>query len=442
MNEEWYEYRSSTGEGWYDPPVKADSPAPERTKKSRKGLIIGLITIGVLVLIAVSCIIFGPGFHEGFEKKDPDHSGFFGDDHELPEFSEDFRDFFAQFYVDSTPAEECTIPRIESFPGLEITLHRQDSESLSYQEIYNKCVPSIVGISAFVEEDNDDQYYWGSGIIISENGYIVTNSHIVEGSCRARITLWNDAEYDALLVGNDPRSDIAVLKIDAQGLVPAEFCTADHLQVGDQVVALGNPLGIEFRSSMTEGIISGIDRDVSYNDTTMTLLQISAPINGGNSGGALLNMYGQVLGITNMKMSANYVGATSIEGLGFAIPSKTVKAMADSILAQGKVVGRPALGLTLGGIPDSARKEYDLPSGLYVSAVSEASDCAAKGIQPGDIILSVNGVEYESSAELTTYLAELSVGDKLHLQVWRMQEDGTPATFSATVTLLDRNDVY
>ena len=144
-------------------------------------------------------------------------------------------------------------------------LHPTGKGSLSLQEVYSKCAPSVVAVTAFIEEKSDDRYYWGTGIVLTKDGYIVTNAHVVEGSCRARITLWNDAEYDALLVGYDSRSDIAVLKIDAFGLTPAEFCDAEELNVGDQVVAIGNPLGREFRSTMTEGIISGIDRDISYN---------------------------------------------------------------------------------------------------------------------------------------------------------------------------------
>ena len=453
MNEDWYEYRSSGEEDWYAPAQKVSVPESlpvPKKKKKRTGLIIGLIVIGVFVLIAASCLLLQRFFPELFGKNaylydgydDFGGNGNYGEEHEMPDFSEDFRDFFNNYYVASNEVEPCTIPQVKAFSPLRIELHEQGSTLLSYQDIYAKCVPSIVGISAYVDEKSDDYFYWGSGIILSEDGYIVTNSHIIEGSCRATVTLFDETEYSALLVGYDPRSDIAVLKIDAHGLTPAEFCSGEQAQVGDQIVALGNPLGSEFRSSMTEGIISGIDRDIPYNDTTLTLVQISAPINGGSSGGALLNMYGQVLGITNMKMSATYSGATSIEGLGFAIPSKTVKSMADSLLASGEVKGRPALGLTVGGIPDAAKEQYGLPGGLYVSAVSEYSDCAAKGILVGDVILSVNGAAYEDSSELTTYLADLSVGDTLTLEVWRMDENGNSQTFTVVVSLFDRNEVY
>ena len=259
----------------------------------------------------------------------------------------------------------------------------------------------------------------------------------MEGTCRARITLWDDTEYDALLVGYDPRTDIAVLKVSAYGLTAATFASADSLLVGDTVYAIGNPLGKEFRSTMTEGIISGINRDISYNGVTNSLLQTSAPINEGNSGGALINVYGQVVGITNMKMSSRYIGSVSIEGVAFAIPSGTVKTIADSLLESGEVRGRPALGVTVGKVPQTAVEEYNLPAGLYVSAVSENSDCAAKGIAAGDVLLAANGVELSVNEDLTGIIAGLNVGDELTLTVWH---DGE--TRDVTVKLADVNDVY
>ena len=241
-------------------------------------------------------------------------------------------------------------------------------------------------------------------------------------------------------MGSDSRSDIAVLKIEATGLKPGEFSDAVEINIGDQVVAIGNPLGREFRSTMTEGIISGINRDISYNGISQTLLQTSAPINEGNSGGPLINMAGQIIGITNMKMS-NGAGSVTIEGVGFAIPSRTVKTMADSILAIGKVVGRPALGLTLGPIPDSAREKYDMPEGLFVSAVSKGSDCEAKGILPNDVVVAINGTPVSTTTEVLTLIGECEVGDTMVLKIWR-ESGGKQQTFDVSVKLVDVIDVY
>ena len=424
-------------DNWYAPGDRA-VPALETKKKRRHGWLIGLLSVFALVgLISLSSMLFGSkGEAPQEDSVDPPKTE---KPEEKPGIFDDFKDFFDNYYTPQEESEDCKIPTVSAYEDVSISLLPAPSEELTLHQVYEKCVPSIVAVTAFIDEKSDDHYYWGTGIILTEDGYIVTNSHVVEGSCRAKVTLWNDEEYDVLLVGYDKRSDIAVLKIDAHGLTPAEFCDIDSLAVGDRVVAIGNPLGREFRSTMTEGIISGIDRDISYNGTTLTLLQTSAPINEGNSGGPLINMFGQVIGITNMKMS-NSAGVT-IEGVGFAIPSPTVKAMADAILSNGQVLGRPALGLTLGSIPDSAMEQYSLPAGLYVSAVSDGSDCKAQGIQPGDIVTAVNGSPVTTTAEVTEVIAQLQVGDTMDLTIWRSGKGGG-STFEVTVKLVDVTEVY
>jgi len=412
--------------------------APTRLRQRRRnGVIVALALVAVLLLIAVSSLFFGARSVPEEPVEGPSGIWPGGGD-----FAEDFRKFFEEYYTPFDEAKKCTIPRVESYPRLELALRAPGGGELTLREVYEKCAPSVVAITAFVDESSDDSYFWGTGIVLSSDGYIVTNSHVVEGSCRARVTLWNDEEYDVLLVGNDSRSDIAVLKIDAKGLAPAEFCDGEDLAVGDRVVAIGNPLGEQFRSTMTEGIISGIDRGVHYNGTTLTLLQTSTPINEGNSGGPLINMYGQVIGITNMKMSAKYAGSVSIEGVGFAIPSRTVKTMADSILANGEVIGRPALGVTVGDIPSAAKKNYELPGGLYVSAVADGSDAKKKGLQTGDILTEVNGEPIADTAQLTELIAGSQVGDVLHFTVWRQEDSKEIITFAMDIVLVDVNDVY
>ena len=437
MDKNWYEQNENNG--WYAPPAVRETPQQPPEKRRRRGWLAALLcTVLLLGLIVGSSMLFGgrgsapaiviPGASSGDAKDDTD------------DFAEDFRDFFKNYYTPQDEREDCTIPAVDSFESVAVQLHPADGSELDLHQVYQKCAPSVVAVTAFIDEKHDDRYYWSTGIILTEDGYIVTNSHVVEGSCRARVTLWNDSEYDVALVGYDKRSDIAVLKINAKGLIPAEFCDTASLAVGDRVVAIGNPLGKEFRSTMTDGIISGIDRGVSYNGTTLTLLQTSAPINEGNSGGPLINMYGQVIGITNMKMSNN-TGVT-IEGVGFAIPSPTVKTMADSIMANGQVLGRPALGLTLGPIPDSAIAEYSLPEGLYISAVADGSDCKAKGIVPGDILTAVNGKGVTTTEEITAVIQTLKVGDTMDLTIWHSGKNGQSSQNVVTVTLVDVSDVY
>lgn len=407
------------------PAAPASVPA-RKPKKKMPAWGIALIIVCAAALIIGSCLLFRGG--TSLAPAVP------GSTDELPG---DYKSFFENYFTANEETKECTIPTVQTTERVTLSLSPAGEAPLTAQEIYERCAPSIVAVSAFPDETSDDSYYWGSGVILTEDGYILTNSHVVEGTCRARITLWDDTEYDALLVGYDPRTDVAVLKIDAHGLTAAAFASTDSLLVGDAVYAIGNPLGKEFRSTMTEGIISGINRDISYNGVTNSLLQTSAPINEGNSGGALINVYGQVVGITNMKMSSRYIGSVSIEGVAFAIPSGIVKTIADSLLESGEVRGRPALGVTVGKVPQAAMEEYDLPAGLYVSAVSEGSDCAAKGIVTGDVLLAANGTELSVNEDLTGSIAGLGVGDEITLTVWHEGE-----TRDVTVKLVDVNDVY
>ena len=305
-------------------------------------------------------------------------------------------------------------------------------QELSLQELYAACADSIVGITAYPEDQNG--YYWGTGVIADENGLIITNAHVIEGCASAEVTLYNNESYEALLVGADTVSDLALLKIDCSGLPAASFADISGLSVGDPVAAIGNPLSEEFRSTLTNGIISAIDRGMNYNGHTMSLLQTNAAINQGNSGGALFNMYGQVVGITNMKMMSYF---SSIEGIGFAIPSSTVKAVVDQLAENGEVRGRPSIGITVGAIPQEAVENYELPEGLYISAVAENSDAAAQGIREGDILTAIDGQSVSSTEEVAAIRDTKSVGDSLRFTIWREGE-----TFEVDVLLMDTNDVY
>ncbi|NLL46314.1 MAG: PDZ domain-containing protein [Clostridiales bacterium] len=283
-------------------------------------------------------------------------------------------------------------------------------EMLSLQDIYKKCAPSIVSVYSELQGGSS----LGTGIIISRSGYLITNHHVIKDSIAVTITLESGDQYFAAVVGGDEQSDLAVLKIDATGLTPAEFGDSQLVQIGDSVVAIGNPVNQSL--TMTNGIISAINRNISYNGYTMTLLQTNAAINEGNSGGPLINMYGQIIGITNMKMVSYY---STIEGIGFAIPTNTAKPIVDEILENGYVAGRPSLGVLQSDITISASIYYGLPKGVYVSGVYTVSDAYEKGIQRGDIICAVNDLTVKSSEELSEIINSFVAGDTVTLKIYR-----------------------
>ena len=285
---------------------------------------------------------------------------------------------------------------------------------LALQDIYERCIPSVVSISS--------NYYGGTstgtGVILSRDGYIVTNAHVVEDAVSVHVILTGGITLDAAIVGSDKISDLAVLWVDHDGLTPAELGDSNVLRVGDAVVAIGDPLGVALRGTMTDGIISGINRDITVDGRTMTLIQTTAALNEGNSGGPLINCYGQVIGINTMKIgdAMSYAG---VEGLGFAIPSTTVSEIVNQLIGQGYVSGRPDLGMT--GVAVSMMKQLDglLPSGMELTQVDEDSDAYAKGIRPDDILMAINGIRISSPEDYETQLYSCSVGDEVTVIIYR-----------------------
>ena len=400
----------SNMQDWYAPLEEHTSPESEKKKRKpgKASWRIGGAILLVVLLIAASSLIFS-GSNQRTEAPYISGDG-------MPD---DWNDYLDNYYqVTESKDAEIKLPRAELVPDFKVTLSNEHGKELSLQELYDQCSKSIVAIK---------------GIILSKDGLILTNTHVIENCDTASVTLFDNSSYDAALVGADSTSDIAVLRIEATGLTPASFGDSAELAIGDKVAAIGNPLGETFRMTLTDGIISAIDRGISYNGHSMTLLQTNTAINEGNSGGALFNMYGQVIGVTNMKMMSSY---SSIEGIGFAIPSSTIAAVADSLMQYGEVRGRTAIGITVGAIPENVTSHYDLPTGLYVSAVEEKSDAAAKGIQQGDLITAVNGNPASATSDILTVKNTLSVGDTITFTIWR---DGE--TFDVDVTLVDENDL-
>ena len=303
------------------------------------------------------------------------------------------------------------IPRAPTGDGTVLAVSDVRGEVRSFQDIYRENIPAIVSVRAM----GTLGYSWGTGVVMTADGYVITNAHVIQGYSRAEVAFQDGTAYEALLVGKDTPSDLAVLKIDCDGLTPAVFGDSESLEVGDTVLAIGNPLGEELWGTMTDGIISAINRDVHVDGYTMSLLQTTAALNEGNSGGALINEYGQVVGITNLKMGAEN---SLVEGLGFAIPTATVKAVVDQLIAHGAVTGRPTMGITVTTITAARAEALDIPQGARVESV-EPGGPAFGVLQPGDVIVEANGAAVSSTDDLLTVKSNLAAGDGLTLTLWR-----------------------
>jgi serine protease Do len=285
---------------------------------------------------------------------------------------------------------------------------------LPLQEIYLKNISSVVSLSCTTRGGSAT----GTGVILSEDGYIVTNAHVVSGASAVTVQLTDNRVFDASLVGTDEISDLAVLVIDAEGLVPAQFGDSASLRVGDTVTAIGDPLGSEFRGTFTDGIVSAINRDMVVDGRVMTLIQTNAALNSGNSGGPLINCFGQVIGINTMKIGDN-MSIAGVEGLGFAIPSVTVKSIVDQLIAQGYVSGRPYLGIQGEEVSQLYQYYYRLPEGLFLTKVVSGSDAQRKGLTEGDILISLDGRQITGPEDLTTVLSGHKVGDQIEAVIFR-----------------------
>ena len=285
---------------------------------------------------------------------------------------------------------------------------------LSLQEIYVQCIDSVVSISCTLPGGSST----GTGVILSEDGYIVTNAHVVEDAAAIQVILNDERVLDAVLIGADEISDLAVLKVSEHGLIPAELGDSSVLRVGDAVVAIGDPLGISLRGTMTDGIISGINRDITMDGRKMTLIQTTAALNEGNSGGPLINCYGQVIGINTMKIGDS-MSAAGVEGLGFAIPSATVREIVTQLIDQGYVSGRPDLGMEGQSVSMLYQIYGRLPQGLYITYVDPASSAAEIGIQEGDVLMSLDGVRITSVDGYEAQVYTYAVGDTVTAIIYR-----------------------
>ena len=324
--------------------------------------------------------------------------------------------------------------------------------SMSVADIVKKVTPSVVGVQSTFSSSNGSNnnpmngyggfFGYGSqgnngsqgmtgvgtGIIMSKDGYIVTNAHVIYddeygyGEASSVQIQMSDEEttYDARIVAYDKEADIAVLKIDADNLTPAEFGDSSSCEVGEMVVAIGNPLGLQFQNTVTCGIISALDRKV--NDNTMTLIQTDTAINNGNSGGPLINSSGQVIGINSAKMSSTYSGEATVEGIGFAIPMSEAKSIVDDLINYGYVTGRPQLGISCQDVTEAVSQAYNIPVGAYIFSVTAGGAADQAGLQPGDVITGIQDQTISTTEELNAVKNQYKAGDTITLTYVRAGE--------------------
>ena len=315
--------------------------------------------------------------------------------------------------------EPPSIPQAPTGTGVTVNLLPDAGVPLTYSQIYEKNAPSMVSI----ESTSGREFSSGTGVILTQDGYIITNAHVVAGADQVQVVSADNQVLDAKLVGFHAAEDLAVLKVEATGLTPADFGNSANLRCGDPVAALGDPLG--YRSTITDGIVSALDREVEVDDTTMVLIQTSAAINFGNSGGALINQYGQVVGITTIKIVTD---DGSAEALGFAIPSQRVKYVVDALIAGGEI-RTGIFGFTVLTRPADG-------GGLELRSVDERSDAWQKGLRAGDILVAANGQPITGTQDLTRVKLSLGPGDTVALTYLR-----SGASYTVDVALMDAETI-
>ena len=295
----------------------------------------------------------------------------------------------------------------------------QDSSTI--KSVVEQCANSVVEIQteSVTNGSNPFQQYVssgaGSGVILTQDGYIVTNHHVIEDANSITVRTRSGEEYNASLIGSDEQSDLAVLKIDATGLTPAVLGDSTTLEVGDLAIAIGNPLG-ELGGSVTSGIISALDREMTIDGQTMTLLQTDAAVNPGNSGGGLFNANGDLIGIVNAKSSGE-----NVEGIGFAIPISTATDIIDELIANGEVTSRPTLGVSLYNVEDEATaSQLGVDStGVYIVQIVDGGAADNAGLRSGDRIVSVDGSEVSSASDVRAALNKHKIGESISITVER-----------------------
>ena len=397
-----YEMHRQPDPGYHYQPQ--DPPPQEPKKRSHKSFWKGFAgVLLVAVMVAVGCLITAAAVNESWEDRTEDT---------VSALTERIDDLQEQLEDVSTPGRGAALPT--------------DGSALTPSELYNNNVDCVVAISSTVQTDS---YYYGSGtstgsgFILSEDGYVITNHHVVEGASEVDVVLHDGTEYPAQVVGYDSTNDLAVLKMEASGLTAATIGSSDDLAVGDMVVAIGNPLG-ELTATQTVGYVSGIKREVTTSNTILSMIQTDAAINPGNSGGPLFNMYGEVVGITTAKYSGTTDSGASIEGIGFAIPIDDVMTSISDLVDQG-YVSSAYLGITVTDTDEDSAAMFNLPTGAYVVEVVEGYSAHRAGVQAKDIIIALGDTTVSNQYQLIRALRDFAPGDETTITILRSGKEMT-----------------
>lgn len=339
--------------------------------------------------------------------------------------------------ISDDPSSSTSVENETGMPGLTLNDRPEEQEKpkgtvMSSSDVVKTVKSSVVGISNYYVQNSFTPDSEGSGIIFSADGFIVTNAHVIADSKILTVSLENGDTYPATVIGSDTRTDLAVIKIDAQNLPYAEFGNSDQIEVGDSVLAIGNPNGMELAGSVTKGIVSGLNRFGNLSSYGTSYIQTDAAINPGNSGGALVNEYAQVIGINSAKLVA-----TEFEGIGFAIPINEVLPIITDLMKNGRVTGRAELGITGQMVDEALAEANGTPMGIGIKSIKPESDLLAQGVEVGDIITQVEGVEIEDFSTLSAEIASRKPGDTIKLTIYRNDNYGNGKTFEVEVALME-----
>lgn len=424
--------------GWY--PMPAQGPAQPAPQPPRKKMGLGLkVFLWMASALAAGAIVGFIAFAVYAGVTGGSAAALPGE--ELPSFSESQPDSSQEEPGESQDGSasqaEIELPEVDVTPNEEgLTIHEKpEGDALDAQEVYNRVVQSTVAIT--VSRTGEETDSSGTGIIATSDGYIITNAHVVLNtkSVLVTVTTYDGQQYDAVVVGMDRTTDLAVIKTNDYGFTPAEFGDSDQLTIGEWVVAIGNPGGERFASSLTRGIVSGLDRAVErYSEEGMTYIQTDAAINPGNSGGPLVNMYGQVVGINSSKIITD-----GYEGMGFAIPVSKAKDIIDQLLSGGYVEGRVRLGISGYDLGEAEASFYGVPRGFMIASIDEDSSFAGTEAQVNDIITAIDGEPVEDLQDISNLLLRYSPGDEITVTLYRLPENSLQGgeELEVTITLLE-----